>query len=130
MTNVKGAFSQILAEFVVAGVLHHSKHIERFMKKKDKCRYEVEPMELVSGKHMAIVGYGDIGAACAKIAKNGFGMKVTGIKRRPSAVSDLDRSYCDEIVGNEEYDRVVQEADFVVGILPNVKGVTDDFFNN
>ena len=32
---------------------------------------------------MVIVGYGDIGAACAKIAKHGFGMKVTGIKKRP-----------------------------------------------
>ena len=32
---------------------------------------------------MVIIGYGDIGAACAKIAKNGFSMKVTGLKRKP-----------------------------------------------
>jgi phosphoglycerate dehydrogenase-like enzyme len=78
---------------------------------------------------MAIVGYGDIGAACAKIAKNGFNMKVTGVKRRPDQVSDEHRSYCDEIVGNDQFDRIIAEADYVVGVLPKVAGQTDDFFN-
>jgi len=31
LTNVKGAFSQILAEFVALGVLYHTKHVGRFM---------------------------------------------------------------------------------------------------
>ena len=51
---------------------------------------------------MVVVGYGDIGAACAKIAKNGFGMKVWGIKRNPAECSDLYRSYCDEVLGNDD----------------------------
>jgi phosphoglycerate dehydrogenase-like enzyme len=85
-------------------------------------------MELVSNKSMAIIGYGDIGAACAKIAKNGFGMKVWGVKRRPDDCSDLYRSYCDEVVGNDQYERVIKEADFVVGVLPKVAD-TEDFFN-
>ena len=37
---------------------------------------------------MLIVGYGDIGYHCAKIAKLGFGMKVTGIKKNPSNLSE------------------------------------------
>lgn len=78
---------------------------------------------------MAIVGYGDIGAACAKIAKNGFNMKVSGVKRRPDQITDEFRSYCDEVVGNDQLDRVISEADYVVGILPKVDGQTDDFFN-
>jgi len=78
---------------------------------------------------MAVIGYGDIGAACAKIAKHGFGMKVTGLKRRPETVSEEHKSYCDEVVGNDQFDRVVQEADFIVGVLPKVPGQTDDFFN-
>jgi phosphoglycerate dehydrogenase-like enzyme len=85
-------------------------------------------MEVVSKKSMAIMGYGDIGAACAKIAKNGFGMKVWGIKRNPNDCSDLYRSYCDEVVGNDQYDRIVKEADFIVGVLPKVPD-TEDFFN-
>ena len=50
---------------------------------------------------MAVIGYGDIGAACARIAKHGFGMKVTGVKRDPKAVTAENRSYCDEVVGND-----------------------------
>ena len=78
---------------------------------------------------MAVIGYGDIGAACAKIAKLGFGMKVWGVKRNPDDCSDLYRSYCDEVVGNSEYERVIKEADYVVGVLPKVAD-TVDFFNN
>lgn len=83
LTNVKGAFSQVLGEFVALGVLYHAKHVENFMQRRADSNWEQEPVELVHKKHMLIVGYGDIGAACAKIAKHGFGMEVTGIKRRP-----------------------------------------------
>lgn len=85
-------------------------------------------MEKVSGKHMVIVGYGDIGTACARIAKNGFDVKVTGVKRDPASVPEESRKHCDEIVGLDQYERVVKEADFVVAVLPKVVGVTDDFF--
>lgn len=129
LTNAKGAYSDVLGEFVALGVLYHTKHMERFVQRKADKRWEIEPMELVSNKHMAIIGYGDIGSSCAKIAKLGFGMKVSGLKRDPNSVSDLCKSYCDEVVGNDQFDRVISEADFVVGVLPKVAGVTDDFFN-
>ena len=78
---------------------------------------------------MLIVGYGDIGTACAKIAKNGLGMKVTAVKRRPEMVSEEARSYVDEVVGEDQYAKYVTEADFIVGILPRIVGKTDNFFN-
>lgn len=108
LTNAKGAFSTILGEFIALGVLYHTKHLERFMQRKAEKKWEIEPMELVSNKSMAIVGYGDIGAACAKIAKNGFGMKVWGIKRKPEDCSELYKSYCDEVVGNDKYEEIVK----------------------
>lgn len=129
MTNAKGAYSSVLGEFIALGVLFHTKHLERFMQRKAEKKWEIEPMELVSKKHIAFIGYGDIGTACAKICKLGFGMKVTGLKRSPDSVTEEQRSYCDEVVGNDQYDRVLSEADFVCGILPKVAGVTDDFFN-
>lgn len=128
LTNAKGAFSTILGEFIALGVLYHSKHLERFMQRKAEKKWEIEPMELVSTKSMAIIGYGDIGAACAKIAKNGFGMKVIGVKRKPDDCSDEYKSYCDEVVGNDQYERVIKEADYVVGVLPKTSQ-TEDFFN-
>lgn len=128
LVNVKGAFSHVLGEFVALGMLYHTKKLENFMRRKAEKKWELEEVELVSNKTMAVVGYGDIGAACAKIAKLGFGTKVIGVKRRPELVSDEYRSYCDEVVGNDQLDRVLAESDFVVGVLPKVKD-TVDFFN-
>ena len=87
LTNAKGAYSEILGEFIALGTLYHSKHLERFMDRKAQKKWEIEPMEVVNMKHMVIVGYGDIGSACGKIAKHGLGMKVTGLKRRPDQVT-------------------------------------------
>ena len=64
-------------------MLYHTKKVKNFKKRQLEKNWETEPVELMSDKHMLIVGYGDIGAACARIAKNGFGMKVTGLKRNP-----------------------------------------------
>lgn len=79
---------------------------------------------------MVIVGYGDIGNQVAKIMKQGFGMKVTGVKKRPDSVwtPTEHKKNSDQIVGLDEYDKVIQEADFVVGILPK-QPETDDFFS-
>ena len=98
------------------------------MKRKAEKKWEIEPVELVSTKSMAVIGYGDIGAACARIAKHGFGMKVIGVKRNPAACSEEHKACCDEVVSNDEYERVIKEVDFVVGVLPKVAD-TVNFFN-
>jgi len=85
-------------------------------------------MEFADKKHMVIVGYGDIGSAIGKIAKHGLGMKVTGLKRRPDQVNDAQKNNANDIVGNDQYDRVIAEADYVVGVLPGLDS-TIDFFN-
>ena len=74
MTNAKGAYSEVLGEFIALGTLYHAKHLERFMARKAQKKWEIEPMELVSMKHMAIIGYGDIGSAVGKVAKHGLNM--------------------------------------------------------
>lgn len=34
LTNARGAFSDVLAEYVLAGILYHAKHVELFQKKR------------------------------------------------------------------------------------------------
>ena len=50
-----------MSEFVAFGMLFHTKHVQRFMKRKLLKKWELEPMELLSSKKMVILGYGDIG---------------------------------------------------------------------
>ena len=98
LTNVKGAFSAVLGEFIALGMLFHSKKVPYFqLVQKDNHWAPVE-VELVSNKTMVIIGFGDIGAACGKIIK-AFGTKVIGLKRRPDQVTDEDRLCADEILG-------------------------------
>jgi len=51
---------------------------------------------------MLVVGFGDIGAACGRIAKFGFGTKLIGVKRRPEL--KLNAECADLIVGIPELD--------------------------
>lgn len=128
LTNAQGAFSDVLAEFVMLGVLYHTKHVEKFMKDKQEKEWRPAPVHLVSNKTMTIVGFGSIGTACARYAK-GFGMKTIGVKRDATKLNDDQKTYADKVVGNDELAQAVAEADFVVGALPKVPGATDDFFN-
>ena len=83
-TNARGAFSDVLAEYVLLGMLYHAKHVEAFQSRKRRAVWEIQPVELVSSKTLTIVGYGDIGSACARMAKRAFGMKVIGVKKFPN----------------------------------------------
>ena len=56
---------------------------------------------------MVIVGYGDIGYNCAKVAKQGFGTKVIGLKRRPEATSAEHRRMVDQVVGMKSMKKVL-----------------------
>lgn len=81
-------------------MLYHSKKVESFSLKKKEHLWAQEPVELVSNKTMAIVGFGDIGAACGRVAKQGFGTHVIGLKRKPEETTEEQRTLCsDEIVG-------------------------------
>lgn len=116
----------MLGEFVALGMLYHAKHVEQWQAAKQARRWEQGTVELCQRKTMAIVGYGDIGAACAKICKV-FGTKIIGVKRRPEITSEEQKEHCDELVGLDELDRVYAEADFVVAVLPRTPH-TEGFF--
>jgi len=127
LTNVRGAFSAVLGEFIALGMLFHAKQMPKFLQHQSNNHWQAETVELVSNKTMAIVGYGDIGAACGKVIKP-FGTKVIGVKRRPDVCTDEQKQNADEIVGMDQLDAVVAKSDFVVGILPKTDH-TLHFFN-
>jgi len=128
LTNARGAFSDVLAEYVLLGILYHAKHVRSFQAKRETQTWGVEPVELVSTKTLAVVGYGDIGSGCARMCKRAFGMKVIGINKFPKLVTKEQAQWADEIVGLEDFDRALAEADFVLGTLPKMVQ-TNDFFN-
>ena len=99
LTNSRGVFTPALAEFVALGMLFHSKRLSHFMQSQSSKEWKPTFVEMVGDKTVAIIGFGDIGAACGKVLLNGFGAKVIGVKKRPDATSAEALQCCTELVG-------------------------------
>jgi phosphoglycerate dehydrogenase-like enzyme len=80
-------------------------------KNKHERNWDRFPMAELRGKTMGIVGYGDIGRSCAKLAK-AFGMRVLALRRRPE-LSENDE-YVDEVLGLNDLGTVMSESDYLV----------------
>lgn len=111
VTNAKGVFSSSLAEWVMGSAFYFSKDICRLNRNKNNKAYDRYTVGELRGKTMGIIGYGDIGRACARLA-NAYGMKVIAHRRRPElSASDplVSRVYSNDGIGT-----VMGEADFLV----------------
>ena len=55
-------------------------------------------------------------------------MKIIGVNKFPEMVTKEEAQWADAVVGLDQYDEVVRQADYVVGSLPKMVA-TNDFFN-
>ncbi|KAK3245537.1 hypothetical protein CYMTET_44900 [Cymbomonas tetramitiformis] len=115
LTNGRSAFSSSLAEYVMAMALHFNKQVVRCQENKAQHKWEKYVMPVLKGKTMCFVGFGSIAQATAKIAKDGFGMKVLAVRRN---VTKDDTGLAAEIFSNEERLAAIEKSDFVVCSLP------------
>ena len=113
VTNAKGVFSSSLAEYVMFACGFFTKDCQRLLKNKESCLYDRFTMGEIRGKTMGIIGYGDIGQSCARLAK-AYGCKVIGLRRNPGR-SATDE-FVDKVVGNSPEDllQVMKESDYLV----------------
>ena len=120
MTNARGLFSSSLAEYTMLSCLYFAKQLPRLQENKQGRVWDPFAMQELKNARMGIIGYGSIGQACARVATQGFSMKVTGLKNRKSKDSIGDEDpYADTIYyGLEGMNRIFEECDFVVCALP------------
>ena len=69
LTNARGIYSSSLAEYTMLACLFFSKQVPRLIKQREEKKWDRFVIGELRGKTMGIVGYGDIGLACAKLAK-------------------------------------------------------------
>lgn len=118
ITNTKGCTSIPIAEHTIAMITSLAKGIPTMIHNQQEKRWkEIEVTEL-TGATVGIIGYGEIGKEIAKRAK-GIDMAVIGCRKRQKKTTKHDPA--DEVVGLEEMDRVLREADFLVLALPSTK---------
>jgi phosphoglycerate dehydrogenase-like enzyme len=115
LTNGSGVFSQSLGEFVLASALFFAKDFRRMIRNQEAGVWAPFDVEELSGQTMGIVGYGDIGRACARRA-HAMGMKVLALRRRPELSQGdpfVDRTY--------SFDGLLEmlpQCDYVVAAAP------------
>lgn len=78
-------------------------------------KYDVEELR---GKTLGIVGYGDIGRACAKLASV-YGMRIVALRRHPF-LSKND-PFCDVVYGRDKasLNQLMSESDYIVCSAPS-----------
>ncbi len=115
LTNGSGVFSQSLGEFVLGAALFFAKDFRRMMRNQAAGVWAPFDVDEISGQTMGIVGYGDIGRACASRA-HAMGMKVLALRRRPER-SQGD-GFVDRVYPFEGLLEMLPECDYVVAAAP------------
>lgn len=82
MTNARGVFKESLGEFGIASILYFAKDLRRMIRNQEAARWEQFDVEMITGKTLGVVGYGEIGRATAVRAK-ALGLEIHAIRRRP-----------------------------------------------
>jgi phosphoglycerate dehydrogenase-like enzyme len=116
VTNAKGAYSGSLGEYCVAAMLFFAKNVRRLVNSQRDKVWDVFDVDMLEGKTLGIIGYGDIGKAAARRAKP-FGVKVIAMRRRPErSANDSD---ADEIWGLDRKMELIAASDYILLAMPN-----------
>ncbi|MDX2267089.1 MAG: D-2-hydroxyacid dehydrogenase [Bryobacter sp.] len=115
VTNAKGAFSKSLGEYAVAGMLFFAKDLNRMRESQFAGRWDQFDVEMLEGKTLGVLGYGDIGKESAKRAK-AFGMRILAMRRR-SASSDPE-GIADEVWSLDRKLELMAASDYVLLAMP------------
>jgi phosphoglycerate dehydrogenase-like enzyme len=116
LTNGSGLFGHSLGEFFIAAALFFAKNLRRMVRSQEAGEWDPFDIVDVSGQTVAIIGYGDIGRACAARAK-ALGMQVLAVKRHGPLLYNVDplvsRTY-----GPDGLIEAIAQSDYVVIATP------------
>ena len=115
LTNARGVFKRSLAEFAVLGMLYFYKRVRRLVDNQRSHRWDDFNVDMLPGKIMGVVGYGEIGRECATLAK-ALGVKIFAVRRRPEQ-SEKD-GIADRVFPVSDLKGMLQEIDVLVAAAP------------
>ncbi|CEO40556.1 D-2-hydroxyacid dehydrogenase [Photobacterium kishitanii] len=122
LTNIRGIFGPLIAEYIMGQILNHQRHFCRYALQQQQQQWQPIPYQSIAGKTMVIIGTGTIGQHLAKVAAV-FGCHIIGINRSGIAASaDFNHTYPITAI-----DTALAQADYVVSILPATSQTNDLF---
>lgn len=119
LTNAKGVYSHSLAEYALTACNWFAKDLPRLQAAKKAHNWDPYAVEELRGKTMGIIGYGDIGQACGRLAK-AFKMRVVALRRRTQlSAAEAAEGVLDALHSPEQLHALMAESDFVVMATPH-----------
>ncbi len=115
LTNVKGIFGSLIAEYVIGYSLNYYRHFDQYKEQQKQYQWRPHQFESLAMKTMVILGTGAIGSQLANIVK-AFGVKTIGINSSgiPPKGSPFDATY-----HIQELPVALSDANIIVNTLPN-----------
>ncbi len=117
LTNAKGVFSAILAEYCIASMLYFTKQLSRLERNRKNKVWDKFVMGTLAGKTIGFVGYGHI-AQCIAKACVPFNMRVFAFRKRMLTYSSDIVSPVKVWTSGADISEFLEECDFVVSTLP------------
>ncbi|MBY5992282.1 D-2-hydroxyacid dehydrogenase [Ferrimonas balearica] len=113
LTNVRGIFGPLMAEYVFAHLLSRLRHLPRYAAQQDAGQWAPHPYATLAGQTLVLLGTGSIAQSIARVA-NAFGMTVLGVSRSGDAKAGFERVH-----PVAELTAALGQADVLVSVLPN-----------
>ncbi|MEH6532170.1 MAG: D-2-hydroxyacid dehydrogenase [Photobacterium frigidiphilum] len=123
LTNIRGHFGQLIAEYVIGLTLNHTRHFSLYHAQQQVGVWQPQPYRSLTSQTMVILGTGSIGSYLAQVA-SAFGIKVIGVNR--SGICDT--AAFDQVYSLSKLTETLAMATIVVSTLPATLN-TDQLLN-
>ena len=120
ITNARGVFSDVLAEYCVAVALFFTKRMLKFRENQANRVWERFNVERLSGKTVGLLGYGSIGRQTAGLFR-ALGCKVVAADKEQklsNMIGDPHATTVYDTSNKEELEQFISRCDFIVSSLP------------
>jgi phosphoglycerate dehydrogenase-like enzyme len=117
VTTARGVHAAALAEFAFLVMLGYVKDLPRLQRDQKAHRWERYCCGELSGKTVAIVGVGKVGARIAALAR-AFDMAVTAVVNNPSPTRSTEL-FTTDIYGQRDLHKALVHADYIVLCTPH-----------
>lgn len=122
VTNARGIHAIQMSEYAISMLLQVYRAEKKFIENERNHVWDKTiRIREITGKTMVIVGTGAIGQGVARLAK-AFQMKTIGISR-----SGKEKEHFDEVYTIQSLKDKLQEADFVISVIPSTKETKEIF---
>jgi phosphoglycerate dehydrogenase-like enzyme len=115
LTNARGVFKRSLADFAILGILYFEKKVRRLVESQRAHKWDNFGVGWVPDKVVGIVGYGEIGQECGRLAK-ALDMKVHAVRRNPER--SKGDPLLERVFPSEQLHEMLREVDVVIAAAP------------